>query len=70
MVNYDMPMHSEEYVQRIGRTARAGAAGAAVSFFVPGDARLAKEVVHVLQEAQQPVPAELLQFAAAQPAAA
>lgn len=29
--NYDMPQHAEEYVHRIGRTARAGAAGDAVS---------------------------------------
>ena len=70
MVNDDMPMDSEEYLQRIGRTAHAGATGAAVSSFVPGDERLATEVVHVLREAQQPVPSEPLQLAAAQPAAA
>jgi ATP-dependent RNA helicase RhlE len=31
VVNYDMPHTSEDYVHRIGRTARAGAEGAAVS---------------------------------------
>jgi ATP-dependent RNA helicase RhlE len=30
--NYDIPEISETYVHRIGRTARAGAAGAAISF--------------------------------------
>ena len=30
--NYDLPQHSEDYVHRIGRTARAGASGDAVSF--------------------------------------
>ncbi len=32
VVNYDLPQDSEDYVHRIGRTARAGAAGDAVSF--------------------------------------
>lgn len=31
VVNYDLPMDAESYVHRIGRTARAGAAGKAVS---------------------------------------
>ncbi|MBU0934056.1 MAG: DEAD/DEAH box helicase [Spirochaetes bacterium] len=31
VVNYDLPMDAESYVHRIGRTARAGAAGLAVS---------------------------------------
>ena len=30
--NYDLPQNSEDYVHRIGRTARAGASGDAVSF--------------------------------------
>ena len=30
--NYDLPQNAEDYVHRIGRTARAGAAGDAVSF--------------------------------------
>jgi ATP-dependent RNA helicase RhlB len=32
VVNYDLPQDSEDYVHRIGRTARAGAAGDAISF--------------------------------------
>jgi ATP-dependent RNA helicase RhlE len=32
VVNYDMPIDPETYVHRIGRTARAGASGIAVSF--------------------------------------
>ena len=30
--NYDLPQDPEDYVHRIGRTARAGAAGDAISF--------------------------------------
>jgi superfamily II DNA/RNA helicase len=32
VVNYDLPSNGEDYVHRIGRTGRAGAAGHAVSF--------------------------------------
>ena len=35
VVNYDLPKNSEDYVHRIGRTARAGAEGHAVSFAMP-----------------------------------
>ena len=37
VVNYDFPMHSEDYVHRIGRTGRAHAIGDALSFVSPGD---------------------------------
>ena len=65
VVNFDMPPNAEEYVQRIGRTGRAGEQGAACSFFAPADARLARSIVGVLREARQPVPTELLRYAAA-----
>jgi ATP-dependent RNA helicase RhlB len=32
VINYDLPDDAEDYVHRIGRTARAGAAGVAISF--------------------------------------
>lgn len=32
VVNYDLPSHSQDYVHRIGRTARAGMSGRAISF--------------------------------------
>src|SRR5438477_789611 len=37
VVNYDFPMHSEDYVHRIGRTGRAHAVGDAVSFVSPDE---------------------------------
>ena len=37
VVNYDFPMHSEDYVHRIGRTGRANAIGDAISFVAPED---------------------------------
>ena len=38
VVNYDFPMHAEDYVHRIGRTGRAQAIGDALSFVTHGDA--------------------------------
>ena len=32
VINYDLPQDQEDYVHRIGRTARAGATGDAISF--------------------------------------
>jgi ATP-dependent RNA helicase RhlE len=37
VVNYDFPMHPEDYVHRIGRTGRANEIGDAISFVTPED---------------------------------
>jgi ATP-dependent RNA helicase RhlE len=37
VVNYDFPMHAEDYVHRIGRTGRAQAIGDAISFITSED---------------------------------
>ncbi len=37
VVNYDLPMSPEDYVHRIGRTARAGESGHAISFARPNE---------------------------------
>ncbi|MBI2109420.1 MAG: DEAD/DEAH box helicase [Parcubacteria group bacterium] len=39
VINYDLPSTSHDYVHRIGRTARAGAGGRAITFAMPGDER-------------------------------
>ena len=44
VVNYDLPMESETYVHRIGRTARAGASGVAITFCDKSERRLLKNV--------------------------
>lgn len=38
VINYDLPVEAESYVHRIGRTARNGASGIAVSFCSPDEA--------------------------------
>ena len=37
VINFDFPMHPEDYVHRIGRTGRAAAEGDAISFVTPDD---------------------------------
>lgn len=37
VINYDAPMSHADYIHRIGRTARAGAEGSALSFVTPQD---------------------------------
>ena len=37
VINYDVPMAPEDYIHRIGRTARAGAGGEAISFVTSAD---------------------------------
>ena len=40
VVNYDIPIDTESYVHRIGRTGRAGRSGAAISFVTPRERHL------------------------------
>jgi len=37
VINYDIPQNPEDYIHRIGRTARAGAKGTALTFITPTD---------------------------------
>jgi ATP-dependent RNA helicase DeaD len=37
VINYDLPQCAEDYIHRIGRTARAGASGSALCFVTPSD---------------------------------
>jgi len=44
VINYDLPTEAETYVHRIGRTARAGAEGAAISLCTPEDRSTLKSI--------------------------
>ncbi|KAL1099120.1 hypothetical protein V6Z11_D05G142300 [Gossypium hirsutum] len=59
VINYDFPGSLEDYVHRIGRTGRAGAKGTAYTFFTAANARFAKELIAILEEAGQKVSPEL-----------
>ncbi|KAJ3450998.1 atp-dependent RNA helicase ddx5-related [Anaeramoeba flamelloides] len=58
VVNYDFPLQIEDYVHRIGRTARYGKEGHAVSFFTESSYRLAGKMIKILRDCGQPIPQE------------
>jgi ATP-dependent RNA helicase DDX43 len=51
--NYDFPHNIEEYVHRVGRTGRAGRTGESISLVTKQDWALAKELISILEEADQ-----------------
>ena len=50
VVNMELPVETESYVHRIGRTARAGAGGAAISFVAPEERGLLKAVERFIRK--------------------
>jgi ATP-dependent RNA helicase RhlE len=48
VINYDVPEHPEDYIHRIGRTARAEADGDAITLVTPDDEALIYRIEHVL----------------------
>jgi superfamily II DNA/RNA helicase len=55
VINYDLPNIPESYVHRIGRTARAGAGGAAISFCDHEEAPFLRDIERLIRMA---IPAE------------
>jgi superfamily II DNA/RNA helicase len=62
VVNYDYPNTNEDYVHRIGRTARAGNKGTAYTFFTSDNCAQAKDLIAVMEEAGQTVDSSLRQM--------
>uniref|UniRef100_A0A8C8SA84 RNA helicase n=1 Tax=Pelusios castaneus TaxID=367368 RepID=A0A8C8SA84_9SAUR len=62
VINYDYPNSSEDYVHRIGRTARSTNKGTAYTFFTPGNLKQARELIKVLEEANQAINPKLMQL--------
>ncbi|MPQ93620.1 DEAD/DEAH box helicase [Thioclava sp. JE_KL1] len=48
--NYDLPMHAEDYVHRIGRTGRAGRKGTAISIAVPSDEKFLGQIESLVEQ--------------------
>lgn len=59
VINYDYPSSVEDYIHRIGRTARANGTGTSYTFFTQSNSKNAKALIDILREANQNVPAEL-----------
>ncbi|KAL3171029.1 hypothetical protein MRX96_013919 [Rhipicephalus microplus] len=54
--NYDFPRNIEEYVHRVGRTGRAGRRGESITLVTRENWRHARELISILEEANQDVP--------------
>ncbi|KAG5279897.1 hypothetical protein AALO_G00082780 [Alosa alosa] len=63
VINYDYPNNSEDYIHRIGRTARSQKTGTAYTFFTPANMKQAGDLVSVLREANQAINPKLIQMA-------
>ena len=49
VVNYDLPDSADDYIHRIGRTARAGASGKAISFAAPDQGRDVRDIERLMR---------------------
>eukprot|EP00039_Didymoeca_costata_P023605 m.7660 g.7660 ORF g.7660 m.7660 type:complete len:558 (+) comp3751_c0_seq1:2-1675(+) len=59
VINFSFPQTMEDYVHRVGRTARAGRTGEAHSFLTTTDAPICRELIKVLERSDHPVPEEV-----------
>lgn len=64
VVNFDFPNNTEDYVHRIGRTARAENTGTAYTYFTTQNAKQARELMNVLKEAKQNINPKLYEMMA------
>ena len=50
VINYDLPSTSNDYVHRIGRTARAGASGHAITFAMPDEFKEVRAIERLIRK--------------------
>ncbi|XP_044158223.1 probable ATP-dependent RNA helicase DDX47 isoform X1 [Bufo gargarizans] len=48
VMNFDIPTHSKDYIHRVGRTARAGRSGKAITFVTQYDVELFQRIEHLI----------------------
>jgi len=53
VINYDLPQSPEDYIHRIGRTARAGAKGTAINFLTAADNRKWRAIHQLLNPGEK-----------------
>lgn len=53
VINYDLPFKAEDFLHRIGRTARAGRGGRAVTFITPSDLKMFRQIKPMLGPAKE-----------------
>lgn len=54
VINYDLPQCADDYIHRIGRTARAGAEGSALNLISPADRNMWNAIDHMLNPHKKP----------------
>ena len=59
VINYDLPQVPEDYVHRIGRTARAGSEGSALTFLTPDDRSMWNSINKLIDPNFKPAPGSL-----------
>merc|ERR1712217_394807 len=59
VINFDPAGNAEDYVHRIGRTARAGMTGTAVSLLLPTEGKKAQDIADVMRKTGKEVPYEV-----------
>lgn len=61
VVNFDVPDEAEDYVHRVGRTARADQSGMAITFITPSEQRKFAQIERLIETnvLKQPVPPEI-----------
>lgn len=55
VINFDLPFQGEDFLHRIGRTARAGRAGTAITFVTESDDRTYRKIKKYLEDADETV---------------
>lgn len=58
VINYDIPMNSKDYIHRVGRTARAGRSGRAISIVTQYDVELYQRIEQLIGKKLPAYPAE------------
>ncbi|XP_075689653.1 putative ATP-dependent RNA helicase DDX47 [Rhinoderma darwinii] len=58
VINFDIPTHSKDYIHRVGRTARAGRSGKAITFVTQYDVELFQRIEHLISKKLPAFPTE------------
>tara|TARA_B100001540_G_scaffold246558_1_gene221868 strand:- start:825 stop:2363 length:1539 start_codon:yes stop_codon:yes gene_type:complete len=58
VINFDVPMNSKDYVHRVGRTARAGRSGLAITLVTQYDVELYQKIERLIEKRLEKYPVE------------
>ncbi|MFO1106807.1 MAG: DEAD/DEAH box helicase [Amaricoccus sp.] len=58
--NFDVPIHSEDYVHRIGRTGRAGRSGRAITLCLPHEQKYLDKIEELVKKAVPELPSPMV----------